>query len=207
MTNAAVTNTFAAGATAVASQVNQNFTDILTFLNVTGVPKVQAAVVDATALASASVTAPKIGLPAVGGIANTRALTATLAAVVANGVAALTKTNTSFVDLDASLGKVIAKATGLYLVSMVVDAIGFSGTLSAATQLEAQLWANGSLLSNAPTSRGYAQASGTVSVEQTFITPLTANDFVQIAARLTTVGSGSPNCLTTLSMVYLGPSS
>jgi len=56
MTTAAVTNAFVAGNTIIASQVNQNFADVLTFLNTTGVNVFQPASITAPALAFDAVT-------------------------------------------------------------------------------------------------------------------------------------------------------
>lgn len=60
MANASVTNSFTAGTTIVASQVNTNFTDILNFLNTTGVHVYQASTIETAALENDAVTAAKI---------------------------------------------------------------------------------------------------------------------------------------------------
>lgn len=60
MANASVTNTFAAGTTIQASQVNANFTDLLNFLNTTGVHVYQAATIETAALEDDAVTVAKI---------------------------------------------------------------------------------------------------------------------------------------------------
>lgn len=65
MTNVAVTNTFTSGTTISSSQVNTNFSDLVTFLNSTGVHVFQAGTVNATALASNAVTTAKIADDAV----------------------------------------------------------------------------------------------------------------------------------------------
>lgn len=64
-TLATVTNTFSAGNTIKSADVNQNFTDLLNFLNTTGVAAYQALSITSAALGAASVTAGKI---ATGGV-------------------------------------------------------------------------------------------------------------------------------------------
>lgn len=53
MTDLSVSNTFVSGTTAVAADVNENFSDIEDFINTTGVPVIQDGVVDEDAIASA----------------------------------------------------------------------------------------------------------------------------------------------------------
>jgi hypothetical protein len=63
MTTCAVTNSFTPATTIVASQVNQNFTDLLTFLNTTGVNVYQAAsIANAAISASAAIAQTKLGV-------------------------------------------------------------------------------------------------------------------------------------------------
>ena len=64
MADASVTNSFTAGGTIVANEVNANFTDLTTFLNTTGVHVYQAGTVNSSALADASVTGNKLAATA-----------------------------------------------------------------------------------------------------------------------------------------------
>lgn len=118
MANATVTHTLANGAVSDAAQVNTNFSDVLNFLNSTGVHVYQAGTIATAAVADGAVTTPKLGTALAAQLGVTGAGT-----VVRRGYTSIateqTTTSTSFTDLSTpdTVSNVVVPTGGLLRIS------------------------------------------------------------------------------------------
>ena len=112
MASASVTNTFTSGTTAVASEVNQNFSDILSFLNSTGVNVYQAGSINTAAMANDAVTRAKMAdvvKPGIGDIKMSGASSASSGWLRCDGSAV---SRTTYATLFAEIGTTFGTGDG-----------------------------------------------------------------------------------------------
>lgn len=208
MTNIAIPNTFVAGNFAIAADVNENFTEIETFLNSTGVPLLQAGAVSAASkIADAIITPAKLALPGVAVVNPTAGggvVLTTSNQDLVSGASVTFSGNSSYATADAAAGKVTAVATGIYLL------FGRTGvSASSSTNSDVQV----SLKKNGATGLGYVLRVPSVTVSSGYQTyfchfvSATAGDYFTLYGKNVTGASVVTAVSDMLGIAYLGPSS
>jgi hypothetical protein len=209
MSDLNVTNTFVSGTSIVAADMNQNFDDIETLINTTGVPKLQDGAVSAAAkITDGVVTPPKLGMPYIGKLsgASTAVVSSDGNKIVTGAGTQLIETDpTNGIDVDATASKLTVKRTGWY---SIVSSLSFGATLPASASATFGYAVNGVATGAAGS---VVNPNTTTAISMGFVpgvtlyASLTANDYIQ--PYIANTSASSTTLVVGLTVEYVGPAS